>query len=792
MIREWKRMLCNRSVLSAAVLLLIVNLGLFWLLFGGNKAQFTEQQKLFDVLENGSVAVDRMRMEYAELERVQQFFSFENAKQNSPEIYAMFYKSQEEEYRSTFPELAADFDRGAYEEQAVKGRLASLDAILDSVDYTYGFYEKLNEVFQNAEILSGISIFQNNGDANPNLKKTAEDYRRLEQIQVTAGNDAPINALLIFRLPGILGLIFAFVLVSMTMAEQQYGLRPLIFAAKRGRGKLTVCRGLGLLLGSMVFGSAVYGLTTCLSANLLGGVDMDRMAQSVPALFSLTTPMTIREFLGVYLACGIGVQVMLTMVVWLIFSVMEQRQMAMLTAAGLVGGSWLLYRVIPAQSFLSVLKYANPAAGMDFISCMTVYRNLGVGSALVEKNWVVLWSGIILTALCAGLSIRHGIKCYSISSYGKFYALVQKWMRVLNNRYHIIIAKLGFGGLECYKVLIMQKGALVLATLCFLFIQFYPVRQITYVGEAQFLRGFYAEFSGQDLTPELKSYVAELQEKLDSVEAEFMASRAAFEQGRMDTVEYLAVSQKYAAFDVQRKSLETIREKMAWVESQNAQGYDAVILDSTGYDQLLEQSDSDRIMVLIALFGCITLSALLFPMEQKPGLCPMIRSTRKGRHVLAAKKLTLGLVLSAVVFGLYALIRMGTIGVTYGFDVPTAPAHSLMQFGQSGWNVPVWLTLVGWLASQWLVFGLVTVLMCLLTQRLNLAASLMIGVVLCMGTAVLNLFGMGLPTVWDLLDHVTYWLLRGDYLMLIVTVFLLWIGWSLTVRMWSGNGRRKP
>lgn len=792
MIREWKRMLCNRSVLSAAALLLFVNLGLFWLLYGGNKAQFAEQNMLFDALEKSSVTEDTLRQEYTELEQVQQFFTFENAKQNAPEFYTMVYESQEEQYRATFPELAAAFDRGEYEEQSVQGRIASLSAVLDSVDYTYGFHEKLNEVFQNAENLSGISIFQNSGDVAPNLTKTAEDYRRLEQIQVTAGNDAPINALLRFSVPGILSLIFACVLVSIMLAEQQYGLRPLIFATKHGRGRLTVCRGLGLLFGSVIFGGALYGLTICLSTNLLGGVELNRMVQSVPALFSLTTPMTIREFLGLYLACGIGVQVMLTIVVWLIFSMMEQRQMAMLTAAVVVGVSWLLYRVIPAQSFLAVLKYANPAAGMDFVGCLTIYRNLGIGSALVEKNWLVLWTGIVLTALCAGTAVWYGTKCYSISSHGKLYALVQKWMKALKVRYHAMIAKLGFGGLECYKVLVMQKGILVLAVLCFLFVQSYPVRQITYVGEAQFLRGFYEEFSGQNITPELTQYIEALQEKLGSVEAEFLESQRAFENGELDTTQYLAASQKYAAFDVQRKALETIREKIAWVESQTVQGFDAVILDSSGYDRLLEQSNSDRILVLVALFGCIILSALLFPPEQKMGLYHMIRSTRRGREQLAKKKLTLGLVFSAVVFILYALIRTVSIGLTYGFDALTAPAHSLMQFGQSTWNLPIWVTLAGWLVSQWMVFGLVSVLICLLTQKFTIVGSMVIGVLLCMGTAVLSLFGMGLPTIWNLLDNVTLWLFQGEYLWLIMVTVMLIVGWIMTARLWSGNGRRKP
>ncbi len=784
MIREWKRMLCSRSVLGAAVVLLAVNLGLFCFLFGGNQVQFTEQNRLFEALESGEITADDLYEEYTALEQVQQFFTFEQAKQNAPELYAMIYEAQEAQHRTNYPELAAAFDRGEYEELAVQERIGTLSAVLASMDYTSEFYGKLDQVFANAQKLSGISIFQNSDSVDPNLTKTAEDYRRLQQITVTAGNDALINALLRFGVPSILSLIFACVLVSTMLAEQQYDLRPLIFATRNGRGKLTVCRGLGLLIGSVVFGGMLYGLTVILSASLLGGLEMERMVQSVPALFSLTTPMTVGAFLRLYLMSGIGVQLMLTMAVWLTFSVMEQRQMAFLATAGLVGVSWVLYRLIPVQSFLAVLKYANPAAGMDFAGCLTVYRNLGVGALLMEKNRIVLWSGLILTTLCASFAIRCGIKRYSISGHGRLYGLIHKWINAMSRRYHAAIAKLGFGGLECYKMLVMHKGAIILTVLCLLLVQSYPVREITYVGEAQFMRGFYEAFSGQGITPELEGYVSELQKKLDEVEAEYLASKAAFENSEITTADYLAASQKYAAFDVQRKAMETVREKMAWVESQNAMGFDAVIIDSTGYDQLLEWSDSNRILVLVALLGCIVLSGLLFPMEQKPGLNPMIRCSRKGREKLAGKKLALGLALSAVVFGLFAGIRMVSVGLTYGFDVPTAPAHSLAPFGLSSWNLPIWVTLIGWAAAQWLVFGAVSVLVCLLTQRMGMVGAMLLGAALSMGTAVLSRFGINVPTVWNLLEGTTLF-------QCCVMILLIIAGWVLTVRLWSGYGRNQ-
>ena len=170
-------------------------------------------------------------------------------------------------------------------------------------------------------------------------------------------------------------------------------------------------------------------------------------------------------------------------------------------------------------------------------------------------------------------------------------------------------------------------------------------------------------------------------------------------------------------------------------------------------------------------------------MEKKQGLKPMIRSTRKGRQVLAAKKLMLGITTSVVVFGPYAGIRMGSIGLTYGYDLLTAPAHSLMQFGQSICNLPIWLTLAGLLVSQWLVFGLVSAFVCLLTHKIGMIGSMMIGVVVSLGTAVQNVFVLPFPTIWNLLE-------QNSLINCCVLLSLMVAFWRITVRLWSENVAR--
>lgn len=794
-LREWMRIFRNRKILLVAVVLLALNVGLFSLIFAGigdyaaYRDVVRDREILFYQLEKGGITVKEISAELAQLDIIRQFFTYKNMEQNYPDVYEMAYAASAQEARETYPEIAAAFDAGEYDQQEVDLRSSALSAVLSSVDYTTEFYEKLEGVFDNAEKLSNISIFQNKDSQDSNLAKTAEDYCRLSDISVTVGNDITINALVAYSIPGIFCLLFACVVVSQTLVESHYNLRTLIYSTKNGRGRLTTWRGLGLLAGSLVFGVLLYGSTLLLSQYLLGPVDLNRMVQSVPALFGLTVPMTIGEFLGLYLACGVLVQVMLTALVWMLFSLLEQQQMALLSVVSVVGLSVLLYQVIPPQSFLAVLKYANPVAVMNFTQSITAYRNLGIGSFLIEKNWLVLTAAMIVTITCAIAAGWCGMKRYSISNHSRLYRTVQRWLRKLSQWYHGLVSRLSFGGLEGYKILVMQRGILVLALAAWIFTQSYPTREITYVGEAQFLLEFYEEFTGQGVTPELESYVNQLQKKLDDVDAEFIASQLAFQNGEIGVEEYLTQSQKYAAYDVQRDSLETIRGKIAYIREQEALGFDAVILDSMGYVSLLETSTTDQVMQLICLFMVILLSSFLFPIEQKKGLYQMVRSTQKGRTHLAKKKLVLALILSFVVFVLFAGIRMYSIAATYGLSCLTAPAHSLDQFAGSNMNLGIWFALAIYYLIQWLVFAAAAVLTCLLTLVLPQQLALLTVSAVGIGTALLSLFGFQLPTVWSALEGVTACVFVGNWMYLIVTTIALIGAWLATVCLWS-NSRR--
>lgn len=793
--KEWRRIFLNRGLVWGVVSLLAANLVLFCMtaVTSGAFSGIDATRKRMELLESaisGEVTLEELEEQSQKWDAGIQFFVLQRAKARDPEVYMEFFAPEEAALREAYPDLAADFDGGKLDEQAILSELGRVQSTVSALTYPERYAEKLDDIFDNADKLSSISIFQNSR-SNANLRKTAQDFARMKGAVITPGNDLSIQMLTIYNLlPVFLGL-FACVLVSQTLAEGQYHLRALIYSTKNGRGKLTLHRFLILLLASVLFSFLLYSSTIALSWALCGGFDWGRTAQSVEALFSITTPMNLGQFVLVYILWGMATQIMLTGVVWLVFSLLEQRQVALLALGGITGVSLLLYKAIPAQSILALLKYANPMAMIDFSGAIGVYRNVGFGDLLVEKTGIILASCAVVSLISLAAAARCGVQRYPVSSHGRLYAAVKHLLQRCSRIYHRGVSRLSLLGLELYKVLMMRKGILVAAALIVLLVQAYPVRPVTMVGSAQFMDAFYHRFGGQGYTEEVDAYVSELQEKLDGVERELKESTAAFQAGEITLDQFQAKRQKYAAYDVTRAGLASIRESAAYLRAQEAAGHSACFVDPTGYERLLNQSGiPDRAMALLSALAVMLLSAFLFPMERENGLYQMLRSTRRGRTYLARKKLTAAVILSTLIAALYQGARVFQIAGTFGLDHLDAPAHSLELFAQVSGNGSIGSVLALLLLSRFLLMGILAVVVCLLTQWMGAVPAFLAGTVGCVAPLILNGLGMRLPTIWDLADGVQNAILAGTWSIALALIALLAAAWKWTEYTWEK--RRYP
>lgn len=790
MIGEWKRMLLDRTVIAAAILLLV-----------GNVLMFIHVSLDSSIVETRNETMGRIRLlqdhqdleeQLAENEVIVGLFDFRRFKEAFPEDYALHELEAEMQIRKEHDALADRFDRGEFDEAESRQQAALLRTVYDSVVYAQEYRERIDAILSNAQNMSAIGIFQGaDTSAVMNIQKTAEDYGGLRSISITPGNDDSTVKLLEYGLMPVAGILFAVVLVSQVFEEQKYGLRLLIFSCRHGRASLTLWRAAGLLVGSILFSLMLYGSVMLADLYLFGPIDAQRTAQSVPALFGVTVPLTLGQFWLLYLIGGFMAQIMVTGLVWFVFSVLEHRAMAMGVLAGILGGSVLVYRMLPEQSAVSFLKYANPAAVLDPGTMLSTYQNDPLGPVLLEKNWLAagMMAAVLLTSFSA--AVWCGICRRSVSTHGRVYRVFRAWLQKLSRLYHRGVSRLPFLGIEAYKVLVIQRGVLVLAALVLMAFQVYQTTSAVYVGEGEFMRDFYGRYAGEGITGEVTAYSDALRSDLARVEAEWTLAVEDHQNDRISLEEYELSFRKYEAYEVYRRGLAAIESAVAYIQDQSRMGYEAVLVDPTAYEYLLK---SDRVMELTTFLAAVILCAGVFSVEKRRGLLRVLHTTQNGRMPLAFRKALMGLFFSLIVYGACTAVKIYSVFASYGLPSLDAPAHSLTIFSQCPVNWSIGTVMMMYTLSKWLVCAAFGLFACMLSARFSHELS-----ICCAGAAFMvpegmEMIGMDVFNLWSvqtLEENAVSGIVSGKWGTLLILAFLITILMICTCLIWEKGRMRK-
>lgn len=721
MLAEWKRILWNRRVLVGGVLLLIVNLLLFCYLCPDGtvsevRKQTSQRMELLNGYRCGNVTQQDVQQELAQLEVIIQLFHFRTTKQLCPQEYVLLYQAEENSLRNEYPPIAHTFDQGGYDENAIRARYCLLSDFLEDLSYHEEYQKRLEQLHSNAQTMGHVAVFA----GNTNIQKTAADYTGMEHTPITPGNDISTLKLLSYGVPSLICLVFSLVLVTTAIEERRCGLLPLLHSCKNGRETLTLWRFGGLIAGSVLFSALLYGTTMLAALWVFGSIQPGRTVQSLPELFGITMPMSLGQLWGRYLVLGMMVQLMLTALVWGVFALSEHRVLAVFWLAVILGGSLLLYRLLPEQSSVAFLKYANPIAAMNVMRLIGTYRNVPLGTWLVEKSWLVFGTLAAVPCICVPLAFWNGACRYSVADHGRGYRLVLKFTHGSRSLYHRAVSLLPFPILELYKTLVLRRGVVVLLALLILLAGAYRPKTPVYVGDAQVMHDFYEQFGGMGITQEVLFYTEELQTELTEVEEQWQRASDAYDSGSISMEEYELAYRIYEAYGLRRQALEQMQSRLEYIRQQESLGYDAVLVEPTAYEHLLDSSNTDRVMESIAMFALVLLCVAACSEDAKRGLPVLLRSTPKGRGWLAWHRVGVGLLFSVAICTLLKGARVYSMAVAYGLPQLWAPVHSLEAFAESPLKVSIAGALAVQFLKEWLVYAggaMVTAAVCLIRKR---------------------------------------------------------------------------
>ena len=657
----------------------------------------------------------------------------------------MFLSDSLEQYRAEYPELVRQLENGELDLNEVHLDYVAVNHLLKQAEYLDGYGDYLATIQANKEKMLSFSIFNDpDSFSGRNIIKTANEFEALEGVSLILGADGAITAFMDFLITDYLLLAVLVLICISFLDERKKGLWGVVHAAPNGRLRLALQRA-GILLGVSVIGVVLlYGSNLLMGFCVYGGMDdLGRAAQSVELLGKMPVCCTVGEFLLLYLLFKVGATFLVALLLWLIFTAINNVKYTMIAAAGVLAAEYSLYTFLPVQSGPNVFKYFNIFTYITASDLYTNYLNIDLFGYPIGIRAVSQYACLPLILILAAVCIT--IHCHKRPAAGK--DLLGRFMYSVNRVTDWFLCRFHLLGMELHKTLSIQKGVLILVLFLYLvtgltFTVNIPVSSTTDAAARQYT----SQLSGA-ITEDTLQQIEDIQAELDATLAAHEEARVQYENGEME----------YPQYDVFARAAESARTKSdglaivrARVEELQALGAEKVItpwlIEESPY-QGTYGTDAKPNQNRAALVAMLTITLLLagsMAYETQSGMDYLLASTLRGRKKLLHRKIGLAAILTTVVWAVtYGLELHAFLGVC---DTATfaAPVQSLSMLENFPVRCSIGVFLAGLYLFRWLALfacAMLTMLISSGMKRLETAYIATCGVILL--PSVLYLF-MGL------------------------------------------------
>lgn len=699
---ELKRVLLNKKIIITYILLVAIGVVFFlnaqYNRMGENGAQLSQVNYAYNNtladLKGKSVSEMQKKLnssiEYTSA--ILNLMSYEKIKAENYEEYKEIWLDEEIGLRNEFPKIADEYDknRNNIDRAKLVSENEALTELNNQLAYITGYTDFLKEIDEKAEQMSVISIFsEENSLSKLNIEKTVEDYYNLKNIELEIGNDKPLISVLDFDLVHYLMLFFIFVLVLAFLEERRKGLWNVVFSTPKGRLTLAFRRS-GILVAVIAAANIIMYATLFLTAFLLygGAEDLFRNVQSIEMFRNFVLPMSEISFILCYVLINILLQFVLSFLVWLVLSLIQNITLASGTIGIIFAAEFALFALLPSQSNLAILKYMNLFSYINPTQAILKYNNVNVFVIVINQFRLVIISSILFTVIFAVLCICVSALKHPEKTSGRFETAIIKVVGKITTLYRKAVEKLTVTGTELYKMLIINKGIVVLALLLFVMLSMTTTDKIYYSGADGIINTFYQQYSGE-VTDKSKQYVKELEVETADVESEYQKACNDYKEKVISEDEFEKSILKYEAFDSKREALKRLNEKFDYINTKKSDGNDVWLVNPNGYEKLFGRSGFLRRQnfTLLSIFCIIIISANVFAFERSSGMYACLMASCRGRGYLFRKKLVAVSFVTLSVWLCFMFVELYDVCSQFSLDNLDAPMKSLELFGNAIFNI---------------------------------------------------------------------------------------------------------
>lgn len=724
---EGRRIFGSRKMIALTMLLLGAIVGLFV----GQELQAASNRGYSLWAERSYHKEVVTRLKWYSEEEAQEYLTRQLASVQEEELEALY----EEEYDTSL----------TYRSKVLTEELEEITYLLEYPAYVEG-------VVNQSSSLSSISIFQNEDSlAAENMERTGQRYAHLLGISVDYGNYKAVTRVMEYDGIHIFLFIFICILVWNFFEDEKKGLRGMFYATPGGREMLALRRIGVLAAGTAVFVGAAYLLTFAAGFLLYGGIgDLGNSVQSVACFMKCTYRISIVQYLLMYVVVHTLASFVLSLFLWLLFLLVRNRVLALLTVLIVLAGELVLNQVLGEQSLFVWLKYENLYYLIRPDVMLQDYLNFRIFGRLVNREVLFGIGFLVLGAVSGILCVAVSSRRKTIVSTGRLERWLQSAGKKVQQGYHRLMAGLPLTGMEWYQILISRKGLLIGILWLALLLSAMDISQVYYMGSSTYMQEVYQAYSGED-DGGLREYVEAQTAFFAELDARYEEVLVRYEQGEATEEELSNMGYKMQAYTTKRSGLESIKNQLAYMDRiKEEQGIDAWFVDNKGYKILWtgdglyqgagygkqEQNALFAVAVLILLLG------MLFSYDRSCGMESMIQATPLGREKLFAVRMRLILLLCLGICLVTYGLMVYEVNCNYPLTCLTAPVQSLLFMNEYPLHINILTFMLLLFGIHLLMLVSVAMVICALSVFCNGYGGILLALLLLVLPSALQMLGV--------------------------------------------------
>lgn len=523
--------------------------------------------------------------------------------------------------------------------------------LLTQLEHINGYDDYLATIEANKDKLLNFSIFNSaESFTNRNIKKTAEDFKALSGITLRLDNDSSINAFISFRLTDYLSVILLAIICMSFLAERKKGLWNLIYATPGGRVQLHAKRIGILLLASLLTTVLLYGTNLLICGYVYGGIgDLTRPIQSIASFGKLPVALSVGEILVEYLLFRVITLFLVAILINLLLAAIENVKVSLIAAVAFMGIEYVLFTFLPVQSGFNIFKYFNVFTYISLSELYVNYLNIDLFGYPFSIRAISFGALIPLIVAFIGVYLLVGYKKKPMATHNYFW----KFAYFTNRRIDTFLRKLRLFGMECYKVLFVQKGIIVLLLLALLIPNLTFVSSVlTKTQEEAAAEKIIINIEGE-ITDDTYAIIQEIQSEIDGTISAYEEANKKYLAGEMEYEEYYIYESANESAKVQNKALNIVKERIAELETlKETHGISPWILHETPYERVYggNSQNNQQKAAMIAILCLSLLLAGIFSYEKQCGTDMLITSCINGRKKLLLRKFGICFISSVIIW----------------------------------------------------------------------------------------------------------------------------------------------